>query len=249
VWTAFALLSGWAVSLVGGAVLLSRIELAGAGVACWLLVAWLRTFTNVGLFITAHDAMHGTVAPRWPRANDAIGAACLLLYAGLSYRALRTAHHAHHATPGVASDPDWSDDPRLVVWLWRFVAQYASWRALIAHGTYVTLLLLCGASVPVILAVQVLPAWMSVVQLFVFGTWLPHRPPREGTFVDAHRATSTSSPAWLSLLTCFHFGYHLEHHRAPHVPWPGLPRERRLRLAVERGSRVTAERVPASKSG
>src|SRR3954465_7339842 len=49
-----------------------------------VLVA-LECWLNVGLFILAHDAMHGSLAPFRPRLNRAIGRLCLALYAGFSY--------------------------------------------------------------------------------------------------------------------------------------------------------------------
>jgi beta-carotene ketolase (CrtW type) len=67
------------------------------------------------------------------------------------------------------------------------------------------------------------PALLSTLQLFVFGTWLPHRPHADAPFADRHRARSQRWPTWLSLLTCYHFGYHWEHHAHPHVPWWRLP--------------------------
>ena len=69
---------------------------------------------------------------------------------------------------------------------------------------------------------------LSSLQLFAFGTWLPHRR-GEQPFADRHRARS-SGFGWLaSLLTCFHFGYHHEHHLWPGVPWWRLPRVRTRR--------------------
>jgi beta-carotene/zeaxanthin 4-ketolase len=74
----------------------------------------------------------------------------------------------------------------------------------------------------------ILPAILSSLQLFVFGTYLPHRPGPAG-FDDRHNARSNDYPAWLSLLTCFHFGYHHEHHLRPGEPWWRLPAVRRSR--------------------
>jgi beta-carotene ketolase (CrtW type) len=70
------------------------------------------------------------------------------------------------------------------------------------------------------------PALLSSLQLFYFGTYLPHRPGPDA-FTDHHRARSNGYSEWLSLLTCFHFGYHHEHHRAPGEPWWRLPTVRR----------------------
>ena len=71
-----------------------------------------------------------------------------------------------------------------------------------------------------------LPSILASIQLFVFGTWLPHRPDHDA-FPDRHNARSTRFGRPLSLLTCFHFGgYHHEHHLYPSVPWWQLPSTR-----------------------
>ena len=67
------------------------------------------------------------------------------------------------------------------------------------------------------------------MQLFYFGTFLPHSEP-EGGYSEPHRAKSTSYPVWLSFITCYHFGYHEEHHEYPHVCWWQLPEIYQLRL-------------------
>lgn len=52
----------------------------------WLLPAVLgRTFIQTGLFIVAHDAIHGVVAPGDRRVNNRIGQLALSLYALLPY--------------------------------------------------------------------------------------------------------------------------------------------------------------------
>lgn len=42
-----------------------------------------RTFTHTGLFIIAHEAIHGSLLPSFPRANAAAGTLCLWLFASL----------------------------------------------------------------------------------------------------------------------------------------------------------------------
>ena len=86
------------------------------------LEAWLFT----GLFIVAHEAMHGALAPGRPRLNRSIGRLVLRLYAGLSYDRLLPEHHKHHRRPGTADDPDFCPDhPRTMLpWFARFMAHY-----------------------------------------------------------------------------------------------------------------------------
>lgn len=84
-----------------------------------------------------------------------------------------------------------------------------------------------------VLLVCTLPLLLSSLQLFGFGTYLPHRAQRAG--LSRPQATAPASlnlPGWLSLLSCFHFGYHLEHHQNPELAWFALPAQRRRRLAA-----------------
>src|SRR5215217_3800484 len=71
--------------LHGAAALLAAPLLVAA--ICWL---------DVGLFILAHDAMHGSLAPRRPRLNLWAGRIALALYAGFSYDRLLPKHFDHH---------------------------------------------------------------------------------------------------------------------------------------------------------
>jgi hypothetical protein len=66
-------------------------------------IMW-QMFIYTGLFITAHDAMHGAIAPKHPRLNLAIGRLALLIYGLFSYDRLLKAHRQHHHHP--ASDLD-----------------------------------------------------------------------------------------------------------------------------------------------
>jgi beta-carotene ketolase (CrtW type) len=65
-----------------------------------------------------------------------------------------------------------------------------------------------------------LPIVLSSLQLFFFGTYLPHRSETAG---GTHHAVSSNYPFVISLLTCYHFGYHWEHHEYPNLPWYSLP--------------------------
>ncbi len=75
----------------------------------WLgivLIIAVQTWLSVGLFIVAHDSMHGSLAPFRPRLNLAVGRLALALYAGFSFDRLAPKHFAHHRHPGTAEDPD-----------------------------------------------------------------------------------------------------------------------------------------------
>lgn len=204
--------------------------LAGALI---LLQAWLST----GLFIIAHDATHGALAPARPQWNRAIGTLCLMLYAGISYRQLLPKHAAHHRHAGTGEDPDFhaGSPRRLLPWFGRFFATYYT------HGQFVRITvamlvytLVLGAAYGNILLFWGVPALLALGQLFFFGTYLPHRH-EEGEFADGHRARSLKVSPAVSLLTCFHFGgYHHEHHLSPGTAWWQLPDFRRSRQASGR---------------
>ena len=199
-----------------------------AAVALVLVQSWL----GAGMFIVAHDAMHGSLAPGRPRLNTAIGQLALGLYAGFPYASLATKHHAHHRRPGTAHDPDFHAGAPRAFWRWyvKFFREYWGWPQQAAITLVMVIYLLNGAP-PLNTAVfWGLPAIGSSLQLFVFGTWLPHRHARdagEGAFADRHNARTQDWPEWLTLLTCFHFGLHLEHHHSPGTPWWRLPAYRR----------------------
>ena len=210
------------------------------GMAMVVVQTWLST----GLFIVAHDAMHGALAPDHSRLNRAIGAACLSLYACLSYAALLPQHHLHHKETGKAADPDFhGGDPRLIRWFLQFFRTYYS-HGQILRITVMALIytLLLGAPLGNIVIFWALQALGAVAQLFIFGTWLPHRD-RAEPFKDSHCAHSIDVGPTLSLLTCFHFGgYHHEHHLSPGTPWWGLPSRRRAIAGRVKGRSLAKDR-------
>lgn len=191
--------------------------LAPVGVAaqCWLYV---------GLFIVVHDAIHTTLAPGWPGVNRAIGRVCAFLYAGFDFDALAREHHAHHQHSGTVRDPDFDPDHPSAFWPWyaRFFRHYFGRRQFATLAVASIALAAMLDETWKLLAFWALPAVLSSLQLFAFGTYLPHRV--DGTpFADAHRARGSRFSWPVSLLTCFHFGHHHAHHARPGVPWWRLP--------------------------
>jgi beta-carotene/zeaxanthin 4-ketolase len=179
-----------------------------------------QTWLYTGLFITAHDAMHGSIHPS-PRTNQAIGQLCLWLYAGFDYSLLATKHHLHHQYPASDRDPDFHDGTAAQFWSWygHFVCEHLSWRQVInlavMLGGY---LLICHCSIVNLVLFWAIPPILSSLQLFYFGTFLPHREPIGG-YINPHRAHTIVRSRWWSLISCYHFGYHQEHHESPHLPW------------------------------
>jgi len=188
------------------------------GVQCWLYA---------GVFIVAHDTMHGSLF-RSPRANAIFGTIILFVYAGFDWRYMRKAHMAHHKFPGTENDPDFNANNPTAFWPWyyKFFTQYFGVRQfLILSGFTLVYIFVFGATYLNTIIMWAVPAILSSVQLFYFGTYRTHR--KGSAFPDHHNARSNDYPGWLSLLTCFHFGYHHEHHLYPHEPWWRLPRRKR----------------------
>lgn len=227
---AAAIIGAWTAIHVG-AIFFWRWSFGTALLTPFVIVvqAWLST----GLFIIAHDCMHGSLAPGQPRLNRIVGTLCLGAYAGLSYGLLLPKHHAHHAAPGTGSDPDFhAAAPRHALpWFASFFRNYYT-HGQIARITIAAIVyLLLGASLLNIVVFWAIPALLALGQLFVFGTYLPHRHDDQ-PFADAHHARSSTLGPILSLMTCFHFGaYHHEHHLSPGTPWWRLPAFRRETLA------------------
>ena len=204
-----------------------------AGWAWAVPIILALTWLNVGLFIVAHDAMHGSLAPGRPSANRWAGRLSLFLYAGFSMDRLTPKHFDHHRHVETERDPDFSADhpTRFLPWYLSFMRRYFGWREFaILNMPVWTYVLVLGAALPNLLLFWALPAILSSVQLFYFGTYLPHRH-EEAPFADEHNARSNEYGWVASLLTCFHFGYHREHHLSPGTPWWALPAERQRRKA------------------
>ncbi len=200
----------------------------------WLIAPPLmiaQTWAFVGLFIVAHDAMHGSLAPGHIQLSDMIGRGLLLLYAGFGWRKLRAAHFEHHKKAGTAGDPDFDADhpDHFARWYMTFLKRYFGPLSLVyVVGVTWGYVLIAGANPVNVTLFYGVPAIASSVQLFYFGTYRPHRHEESG-FADRHNARSLHYSWLASLCSCFHFGYHHEHHLAPGIPWWGLPAEYRAR--------------------
>ncbi len=210
--------------------------LRGAGLPWAVAIVLLLTWLNVGLFIVAHDAMHGSLAPGRPGINKGVGRLTLLLYAGFWMDRLAPEHHKHHRHVGTGEDPDFSESHPTRFWPWygQFIRHYFGLREfLVLHVLVWGYILVLGARPEAVLLFWGVPAILSSLQLFYFGTYLPHRHD-EQPFADRHNARSNDYGWLLSLLTCFHFGYHREHHLSPGTPWWKLPAERqRLKAQLQ----------------
>jgi beta-carotene/zeaxanthin 4-ketolase len=215
--------------------LIGSIDLSLCPLLTLAILIAIRTFLQTGLFVTAHDAMHGTIAPGKPRLNWAIGQLCVTLYALLPYNLLCVNHQLHHRYPATDLDPDFSHKP-CWLWYWGFIGssvmalgglrQGLCW--LLGMAALLMVPIAGGWSIENLLWLWILPLLLSSFQLFYFGTFLPHRAignssDRSLAALVDHRARSSDLHIVWSLLTCYHFGYHWEHHEYPALPWYQLP--------------------------
>ncbi|WP_240966332.1 fatty acid desaturase [Nodosilinea sp. P-1105] len=213
----------WVVSL--GALLWVDI---GQHNLLWVLPAVLgRIYIQTGLFILAHDAIHGVVIPSDRRLDQGVGRLAVTLYALLPYEKLALNHWKHHRYPGQAKDPDFHNgtDRSFFFWYWKFMDGYINGREkVVMLFKIAAIVLVASVGFHIVFAnlflFWLLPIALSSMQLFFFGTYLPHGSETAGC---DHHAVSSNYPLLLSLLTCYHFGYHWEHHEYPDLPWYNLP--------------------------
>lgn len=187
-------------------------------VSAWFyLHVLVQTYLYTGLFITAHDAMHKTVS-RNPRVNSIIGTLAAFLYAGLSYKRLSVNHFKHHKNPGTAGDPDYCVSSRnFWVWWGTFMLRYATVPQFIVMAVAYNVLKIRISEISLWMF-WITPAILSSLQLFYFGTYLPHRQPHTSE-MEPHKARTQKKNHFFAMISCYFFGYHYEHHDSPHTPW------------------------------
>ncbi|MBD2451763.1 fatty acid desaturase [Nostoc sp. FACHB-152] len=227
---AISIISLWTISLI----ILLTVDISKT--PFWLIgigIVW-QTFLYAGLFITAHDAMHGLVFTKNPKINNLIGSVCVTLYGLFSYKDLVQKHWLHHKYPSSQHDPDFHDHQHKNFWAWyfRFMGNYGTWKQLVGWTVIFNFLRFILDLSPInLILFWCLPSLLSSIQLFYFGTYLTHREPKEG-YTNPHRAQTVALPVFWSFITSYHFVYHQEHHEYPQVPWWKLPEVRRKNADV-----------------
>jgi beta-carotene/zeaxanthin 4-ketolase len=177
----------------------------------------IQAYLYTGLFITAHDAMHGTVSAN-RKLNNFIGHLSVTLFAFLSFRILSKKHYLHHRFPASEKDPDFSvKSNNFFVWWFVFMKNYITWWQILFMAVTYNILLIWFNQFQLIFF-WFLPAIIATFQLFFFGTWLPHRRPITED-MKPHNARTLKKNHFLAMLTCYFFGYHSEHHQSPTTPW------------------------------
>jgi beta-carotene/zeaxanthin 4-ketolase len=200
-------------------------------IGCWctstaLLMRWTVDFTNpllylfillqmhlyTGLFITAHDAMHGTVSDN-RLINNGVGYMTTFLYAAFWYPKLLAKHHLHHHHVHSEHDPDYHQGG-FVAWYIRFIRNYLSvWQVVFMAVLFNVLMIWIPQ--PNLILFWVAPSLLSTLQLFYFGTYQPHK----GEHDNEHHSRTQNKNHVYAFLSCYFFGYHYEHHASPGTPW------------------------------
>lgn len=175
----------------------------------------LQTHLYTGLFITTHDAMHGTVS-RNKKLNDKMGWITSLLFAFNFYDRLLVKHHEHHKHVASEKDPDYHHSGKLIIWYWNFIKKYTTLKQLVLM-TIALQLLRFIFPLENLLLFWVIPGILSTFQLFYFGTYIPHKDGHKHN--NKHKSGSLRKNHVWAFLSCYFFGYHYEHHDAPNVPW------------------------------
>lgn len=184
----------------------------------------IQMFLFTGLFITAHDAMHGTVATN-KTLNRIIGTISTFLYAGLSYFQLLKNHSNHHKYPASESDPDFNiKTQNFFIWWLSFLFKYSSLSQILIMAVLFNVLKIWIAEINLFLF-WLLPVFLSSIQLFYFGTYKPHKLPHSEEMTK-HKSRTLNKNHFYAFLTCYFFGYHLEHHNNPGIPWWKLYKEK-----------------------
>lgn len=178
-----------------------------------LIQMWLFT----GLFITAHDAMHGSISKN-KAVNNIIGFMATLLYAGMWYPSLIRKHNLHHKFPASENDPDYLvGNQHFFNWWFLFMKQYLTlWQLLFMAALFNIGMIFYSQTALIVF--WVIPVFLSTFQLFYFGTYRPHRLPHTSDMTP-YQSRSQHRNHFLAFFSCYFFGYHYEHHASPSTPW------------------------------
>lgn len=181
----------------------------------WIFAIFIQMHLYTGLFITAHDAIHGVVVIGNKKLNYIIGFFCATLFSFNYYPQLEKKHHYHHQFSVTEKDPDYYDGS-FFRWYLKFILEYVTiWQILAMAITYN--LLKIWLPMENLIIFWMIPAVLSTLQLFFFGTYLPHRGIH--SIENIHKAKSQKLNHFLAFVTCYFFGYHHEHHNKPYLPW------------------------------
>jgi beta-carotene/zeaxanthin 4-ketolase len=162
----------------------------------------LQAYLTTGLFITAHDAMHGSVS-RSRAINHALGFIACFLFAGMSYARLRVNHYEHHRAPASEHDPDfYTHSQNFWRWFGSFIWRYKTWSQIAVMAVFYNLFQHLGhVSELKIWLFWMLPSFFGSLQLFYVGTYLPHRLPLTSEMLPHHARSQRKNHLW-AMVSC-----------------------------------------------
>lgn len=178
---------------------------------------FIQAYLFTGLFITAHDSMHGTLSKN-KKLNRLFGQLSTFLFACMSYNKLLKNHMRHHKYPGTENDPDFSSGSQnFFLWWGLFLWKYTTIFQIVLMGIIFNIFKIWFDELNILMS-WVLPAFLSTFQLFFFGTYLPHKKPHIHNMLPHNARSQKKNHLW-AMLSCYFFGYHFEHHEDPGIPW------------------------------
>ncbi|PZU97296.1 MAG: beta-carotene ketolase [Pseudanabaena sp.] len=220
-----AIFSLWLISLLK-LITISALDLPWI----WLVLAILgRSYLHTGLFIIAHDSMHNNLIPCDRRLNDLLGNIAVSIYGFLPYAHCRKNHTEHHRFPSQSGDPDFHGSiSHPFFWYCKFIREYFPLRSLLTFLVNMSVIfwglaIFCNISFVNLILFWIVPLILSSLQLFFFGTYLPHRQIYNNPNFSPRLERNAYWILW-SFVSCYNFGhYHWEHHEYPKTPWYRLP--------------------------
>jgi beta-carotene/zeaxanthin 4-ketolase len=173
-----------------------------------------------GLFILAHEAIHGTLLPGFPRLGHALGRLFATVYALVDYDLLRENHWKHHGHVATEGDPDYDGDGLLVLHAARFMRRYLRWYAIPCLATAGHLLGQAGYTAAM-LGAYVVPVLLSTLVVFTVGIHLVHHPELLRTRApgDPQRSVCIDLGRFGSAVLILNFNVHWHHHAHPRLSW------------------------------
>ncbi|MCX8010824.1 MAG: fatty acid desaturase [Ignavibacteria bacterium] len=177
----------------------------------------LQAYLYTGLFITAHDSMHKSITKN-RLLNDLFGYLSSFLFAALSFNRLKKNHALHHKYPGTENDPDvYIKSQNLWRWWFTFLIRYTTLLQIIMMATAYNILKFWIPETK-LWFFWIIPAFLGTIQLFFFGTYIPHKYPHLNDMLPHNARTLKRNHLW-AMISCYFFGYHYEHHEFPSIPW------------------------------
>lgn len=146
-----------------------------------IVLIFLLTEMYTGVFITMHDCLHGSFF--FNRTVCSIyGHLCASVFMYNDYETVKRNHLLHHRYAGILGiDPDFyipgTGGPKYIPWFFTFMKQYLSWPMFgFIGGTYWIVVIATNGNFLAPIAFYFVPAILSSILLFTFGTYLPHQP-------------------------------------------------------------------------